>query len=228
MNYEYVLKRHTERVGALSVELQCLESLDRTIDTLFEHLQRSGREADLERLCPYFGVVWPSARGLAGALEELGHSVLAGKRVLEIGCGLAVPAFVAASLGGRVTATDFHPEVPRFLERNRALNADVQIDYLELNWSSADQSGEFDWVIGSDILYERQQPELVARTLQSTLKPGGRALIADPARPYLQVFVDEMRKKGFIENTSVRRVPDTDSKGTKDIFIIEFSRGTEV
>src|SRR6185295_10916368 len=125
------------------------------------------RAEELERdLCPYFGVVWPAARALAEELARRGEA-LAGKTVLELGCGLALPALVAVKLGARVTATDLHPDVPAFLARNLALNelAPDALEYLELDWRTCDLARRFDYVVGSDILYEAGHPAPVARAL---------------------------------------------------------------
>lgn len=211
---DYKLKRSTEQIGALEIVIETLEDLDQTIDDLFDALKETGRENLLEELCPYFGVVWPSARALARAVERRADS-LAGRAILEIGCGLALPSLVAARLGARVTATDFHPEVPRFLKRNLEANS-VHLDYRHLSWREpgALAGSRFDEVIGSDILYESYQPAQVARVLSEQLAPGGRALIADPGRPYLQGFVDEMKRIGMTAHVIAEG----------EIFLLEFQQ----
>ena len=208
------------RFGLERLQVECLESLDQTIDSLFDALQETGNEALLEELCPYFGQVWPSARALTQHLCELRDRFQwRGQRVLELGCGLAIPSLLLARFGAHVVATDFHPEVPRFLERNRALNGNAPVDFLSLNWQTFESRiGEFDWVIGSDILYERQHPEWVARAFCRQLSPGTRVVLADPARPYLQNFVDEMtRQSGRRCETRVERLPSG-----QDIFLLTF------
>jgi 2-polyprenyl-3-methyl-5-hydroxy-6-metoxy-1,4-benzoquinol methylase len=104
-----------------SIQLELLENLNATIDQVFEILEKEGRPELLEVLCPYFGVVWPSARALTEVLSR-GQFIDPGMRTLEVGCGLAIPALTLARNGIPVEATDYHPEVPRFLERNRLLN----------------------------------------------------------------------------------------------------------
>jgi predicted nicotinamide N-methyase len=221
MRVDYPLKRETERIGALELRIESLADLNRTIDDLFAELEKSGDTALLEELCPYFGVIWPSARALASALSEQA-SALQGRTVLEVGCGLALPSLVAARLGARVTATDWHPEVERFLVANARLNS-VELKYLRLDWQK-DHSrlGQYDWIVGSDILYEKQHPPIVAETLARHLTPGGRILVADPARPYLQAFADEMRSRGFNAETEIRTAHDTPAP--KDIFVLSFRR----
>lgn len=229
---EYKLKRQIERVGDLEVPLSCLENLNETIDRLFEALSEKGDASLLETLCPYFGTIWPSARALAETMvEEFPRT--SGATVLEVGCGLALPGIVAARLGAKVTATDFHPEVPRFLEANLAANAILpeSFRYVRVDWKALESEpegsetdggvGRFDWVIASDVLYERQHAEQVARIVTRHVKPGGRIVLADPARPYLQNFVDEMRRQGFVGKTAIRKVAD--DPVPKEIFVLSFT-----
>jgi len=221
MKFNYALKQRRERVGALELEVQCIEDLNRTIDELFGHLGDSQDTELLESLCPYFGVIWPSARALAGLLERE-RTALAGARVLEVGCGLALPSLVAAKLGAQVTATDFHPDVPEFLKLNLELNAlQSRVNYVRMNWQQDTlEPAGFDWVIGSDILYERKHPEPVASALRRHIRPGGRVIVADPARSYLQLFADEMKRQGFSYRSEIVTVPD--DPVAKDVFLLEF------
>lgn len=221
--FEFSLKQQQESFettqGSVVLTIECLENLDRTIDSLFEWLQKESKENLLEELCPYFGVIWPSARALASLLASQSGD-LRGQKILEIGCGLAIPSLLASKLGAEVIATDFHPEVPRFLERNCHLNQISKLQYIALDWrvSALDEAEKFDWVIGSDILYERQQPALVAEVMAKYLKKGGMGVLADPGRPYLQVFADEMEKKGLHYDTQIMTVWDLPQN--KDIFLL--------
>ncbi len=221
--FEYRLKTMQLRIGARDYAIRCLESMDGTIDDLFDYLKKDGRESMLEDLCPYFGVVWPAGLGLALRLAEEGPR-LRGAKLLEIGCGLALPSLVVAGLGADIVATDMHPAVPEFLERNLALNGIAALRYETLNWIEEDvgaRLGRFDLVVGSDILYERRHLAEVPRAILRCLAPGGRAIVSDPGRPYLQDFVCEMERAGFLSHTEVRAVPENDGK-VREVFVIEF------
>src|SRR5215210_7884148 len=58
-------------------------------------------------IAPYWAVLWRSGVALA---RELGGEELGGRRVVELGCGLAAPSMVAARAGAVVLATDHDGE----------------------------------------------------------------------------------------------------------------------
>jgi 2-polyprenyl-3-methyl-5-hydroxy-6-metoxy-1,4-benzoquinol methylase len=222
LNYE--TKQVKVRVGGDVLTVECIRDLNKTIDDLFEVLEKQGNPDLLEELCPYFGVIWPSAQGLVEYMATLFPVRFEELRVLEVGCGLALPSLYLAKKGAHVTATDFHPEVPTFLSKNIELNQVKNLRFENMNWTESflPKQHLYHWVIGSDILYEKQHPEPVARALASYVKPGGKILLADPARPYLQRFSDAMKELGFSEKSTIVRV--SDDIGMKDIFVLSFTR----
>ncbi len=150
-------------------------------------------------MCPYFGTLWPAGRILAQYLSE--NPLPTESEILEVGCGLAVPSLYLARRGLRVAATDLHPDVPLFLERNRKLNQLEQPKFLSLDWRSVESAGgaskTWDLVIASDVLYDKTQPESLLQFLCRTVAPGGRAIIADPGRTYVEGFFDSAAQRGF-------------------------------
>jgi len=228
MSVSYERKVVRERFGELELVIETLADLDEAVDELLRRTEEHPDELEHD-LCPYFGVVWPAARALAGALAQRGRE-LAGKSVLELGCGLALPALIAAKLGARVTATDLHPDVPAFLARNLELNdlGPESLEYLEHDWRTTPLARRFELVVGSDVLYEAGHPAPVARALADHVAPGGRILLADPGRAYLQACLDELARLGFRARDEVVRVadPSLDRAGdarTREVFLIELS-----
>jgi predicted nicotinamide N-methyase len=220
----YRLKTEQLKLQNDCLSITSLADLNETIDQLFVELEKTGNTSLLEELCPYFGCIWPSARALCNYLEFSSvRAQIKNSSVLEIGCGLALPSLLCAKLGARVTATDFHPEVPEFLAINREQNQISNLDYRRLDWrNGGNELGYFDWILGSDVLYEKEHSLILARAISNHLSPHGRAVITDPARPYLQTFVDAMKSQGFDSRTTVQNIPDTPQN--KEIFLIEFSR----
>lgn len=220
-----------KKINVLGLSITSLKDLDESIDTLCEFFGEADQDKTLaEEYCPYFGVLWEAGIGLSQYLLELNTKTpLAHKKILEIGCGLALPSFVVTRLGGDIIATDFHADVPLFLELNQK-NNQIQFPYRVMNWRDEIERtktdlGLFDYVVGSDILYESQHPKQVAEALIAFLKPGGKIILSDPGRAYIQKFITSMNECGYKENftTQVVKAEHTNRNQSKDIFIFEFS-----
>jgi predicted nicotinamide N-methyase len=235
--YEYELRHTVESFGPLSLEVFCLASLDQTIDDLFDILNRQGTPELLETLCPYFGTVWPAARALTEELLALDARtpLRTTPRILELGCGLALPSIAAALKGARPVATDCHPDIEAFLELNVQANLKAnlegsRIDYRPLDWRNPEQLGplgKFDWVVASDVLYEKAQPALVARSIRESLQSSqSHYILTDPGRPYLQEFADEAKRLGLSCEIKTRTVADPGAEmpqvigRTRDVFVL--------
>lgn len=213
-------KRCEERISDRTYVFDSLQDLDRSFDDAFAVLDARGEAHLLEELCPYFGVLWPSAVVLAKLLAE---RPMNGQRVLEIGCGLALPSMVAAAAGAIVLATDTHPATKIFLEHNLQLNElESHVGFLKLDWRNFDRNsiGEFDLIIGSDLLYDLKQPLILANFLVALKCPKTEIIIVDPDRPYRQDFCNAMQEKG-VELTNLSKVPLTD-QGSVGATIMTF------
>ncbi len=120
--------RHTVAIGDVAVTIETPPDLDALLD------RAAARDPQAVDGIPYSAILWPAARGLAEHLWRR-RETLPGARVVELGCGLGLPSILAAKLGARVTATDFHPETGDWLLRNAALNG-VALDYRQLDWNT--------------------------------------------------------------------------------------------
>lgn len=213
-------------MSVLDFEMTTIRDLDESIDILCDHFGEEDQDQSLaEEHCPYFGVLWEAGIGLS---QFLTPSMCEGRKILEIGCGLALPSFVASRFGGNVIATDFHVDVPLFLEKNQAVNK-IKFDYEVMNWRSEiehtkNSLGTFDLVLGSDILYESQHPLQVAKALIAFLNPGGTIILSDPGRAYIQKFVSSMRELGYPEEMKTVKVNGklTQKQIEREIFLFEF------
>ncbi len=143
-----------------------------------------------------FGHVWPCGRMLAEAMSR--HDV-GSRRVLEVGCGLALSSLVLRRRGIDVTASDIHPLAEVFLAYNAALNDLPSVPYRTLEWSVPNPAlGRYDLVIASDVLYERGHVDLLVALLQRHAAPGAEVLIADPGRGNSAHFTRGLREQGYV------------------------------
>jgi len=130
----------------------------------------------------YAAYTWPCARLLAHwVLSEL--ACLAGKTVLELGAGTALPGLVAAFCGARVTLTDLDDAALRAARAGVKLNglscACVPLGWGD--WAALAALPSADLVLGSDVLYDSGHFDLLLATVAELLrrgKPGARFVTA--------------------------------------------------
>ncbi len=135
---------------------------------------------------PLFGLVWPSAQKMADLMQTW---PLHNLRILEIGCGLALASLVIHRRLGNITASDCHPYTQRFLSANLLLNALPMMAYQSGHWGRDNPLlGEFDLIIGSDVLYERDHPAQLADFIQRHAAQHAQVLIIDPNRGQRSAF----------------------------------------
>ncbi len=127
---------------------------------------------------PYWAELWPSGLALARALPER----LDGLSVVELGCGLGIPALTAATRGATVTALDWAGGALELLSENAARNG-IELRAVHADWRAF--SGSFDLALGADLLYERRNVDALAALLPS-LAP--LVLLAEPGRPHAAEF----------------------------------------
>jgi predicted nicotinamide N-methyase len=150
---------------------------------------------------PLFGVLWPSGVELAARLAQ--RPVNPAERILEIGCGLALPSLVAHRRGANVTASDNHPLAEAFLQHNAALNGLPPLRYRHADWRAdapplaGAVQGEFDLIVGSDLLYERDAQGDAAAFIARHAAPAAEVWIVDPDRGNRPAFNRALAALGF-------------------------------
>jgi predicted nicotinamide N-methyase len=199
---EYDMVSTVEKIGSFPIHLHSIRNMDQALDAICKKYEPKTpeEESQLLDLCPYFAQVWPSARGLALFLSER-KKQFNKRQGIEVGCGLGLPAIVASQIGASMTATDFHPDVDYWLNKNAALNQ-TKISYLQWDWTDQNPGpgitfGKYDFVLASDVLYEKQHPEFLVRALSRLVKPGGSVYLSDPGRAYLDRALLEFKKLAF-------------------------------
>lgn len=160
-----------------------------------------------EEFLPYWAELWPSGVTLARAL--CGRA-LGGAHVLELGCGLGIPALVAALGGAAVLATDWSPDAVSLLRRNAARNG-ARLEAAVSSWTAPARELEgaaWDLILAADVLYERRNADLLLGLLP---RLGGEVLLADPGRPHLRGFLElaratwQVEREGTVYRLSRRR-----------------------
>ncbi len=163
-----------------------------------------------ERL-PYWAELWPSAVALA---RHISKEDFAGRRVVELGCGVGLPSMVALAHGARVAATDHYTAALDFTRYNARANLGLEPETRLLDWHAPEIEGLglFDLVLAADVLYEPRNVPALAALIPTLLAPGGETLLADPRRKNALIFLEKMQEKGFRSSTVKCLVPSGERK----------------
>ncbi len=170
-----------------------------------------------------FGQVWPAGRLLA---DTMGRVDIAGKRILEIGCGIGLASLVLMRRGADVVASDVHPLTEGFLAYNAALNGLPALHYRHMRWDEALPTlGDFDMIIASDVLYERDHAELVAGVVSRHARPRAEVFVTDPGRGNSGMFTRLLASHGFDVRESHPAMEGDDGE-TRRGRLLHYRRGT--
>lgn len=179
------------RFGERELHVRALSDLQQ-YDDAGGHAERAGISSAQWSL---FGHVWPAGGLLAEAMSR--HPV-AGKRILELGCGLGLASLVLQQRGADVLATDHHPLAETFLRENATLNGLPPVPYRNLQWTVAEPDlGRFDLIIGSDILYERGHAAQLAPVLERHANASAEIVVADPGRGNSALLTRALAAQGY-------------------------------
>ncbi len=201
--------------------------MDIHIRTLRDALQFEDINGEAQKLgissatWPLFGVVWPASQVLARLMLDY-H--VDGKRVLEVGCGIALASLILNQRLADITATDYHPEAEGFLVHNVKLNHGKKIPFVRTGWADLDDDlGKFDLIIGSDILYEVEHVNLLSAFINRHARSHCHVIIVDPRRGHHAKFSKKMAGLGYA--CSKEKINHTNCPGKSVICqVLTFSR----
>jgi 2-polyprenyl-3-methyl-5-hydroxy-6-metoxy-1,4-benzoquinol methylase len=195
----------TETIHGAGADLQMRSLLDR------QQFHDPGGDAEALGISsatwPLFGLLWPTGRVLAHAMVSF---EIKGRRILELGCGLALASLVIHRRGGNITASDCHPLTEAFLLENLRLNDLPAMKYQTGLWDRRNPAlGRFDLIIGSDLLYDRDQPQSLSQFIDRHSGSDVEVMIGDPDRANHGSFSRKMGVLGYSHTqTRVSALPD--------------------
>jgi 2-polyprenyl-6-hydroxyphenyl methylase/3-demethylubiquinone-9 3-methyltransferase len=131
---------------------------------------------------------WWDPRGEFRPLHELnplrlgwidGHAALAGKRVLDVGCGGGILSEAMARLGAEVTGIDLS-EKPLRVAQLHLLESGVSVSYELVSAEELSQTNpeQFDVVTCMELLEHVPEPASTVAACARLLKPGGKAFFS--------------------------------------------------
>ena len=188
---QYPTLVETLRLGALAIEFTRVADPDRILESLEQAAAGSAGRGSWQ---PYWAQAWDSARVVA---ERLQGEDLRGRRILDLGCGLGLTGAVAAAQGGRVTLVDAAPPALLFARLN-CWPWRSRVRVRRLDWRCQRLPGQrFDWIVGSDILYDREDWAYLERFWREHFAPRGRLLLGEPGRGVGEPFPGWLERAGW-------------------------------
>lgn len=144
-------------------------------------------------------MIWPSATRELCKFLVAHRSCLEGHDVIELGCGLGVVGMFSARLGAQALLTDGSDDAVNTARRNIELNdLTGQVRCIRMKWSSNPDLKGYDCslnsmlILGSELLYLRQQLEPLVKTIHSLLSQSGSSGIC--------LLSHEVREKRLYSN----------------------------
>ena len=143
---------------------------------------------------PYWAEIWPSAVGLASYIQKCNFK---GKKILELGSGLGLAGVASGLSNGTVTFSDYEQEALNFCKLNAEINGleDYRVNFLD--WTDIKELESYDIIIAADVIYEKEQQELILNILNSFLSVGGKFYLAEPNRKIAFDFFNLIKNNGF-------------------------------
>ena len=162
-----------------------------------EELLQQALDGEAKGSCdwdPYWGLLWAAAPKTAEVILQ--HRWQKPLRSMELGCGVGVAGIAALMAGLDVTFADHAADAVRMAQSNAAQNGFSDAAGLMFDWQHP-PAEQFDFIFGSDILYDSAGHEPLLQTLKSMLSPGGEVWIGDAGRINAPRFVEQAIKAGW-------------------------------
>lgn len=176
-----------------------------------------------------FGLLWPSGSRLAERMAL--RPVNSKERILELGCGLGLASLVGHRRGANITASDCHPLAGEFLRENLRLNHLSPMNYQHGHWgqhAAQEQdpavSSKFDLIIGSDILYERDEQGDLANYIHQHLEDRAEVWVVDPNRGNRAHFHRNMAAQGFALSEEALHISATETEAAYNGRMLTYLR----
>jgi 2-polyprenyl-3-methyl-5-hydroxy-6-metoxy-1,4-benzoquinol methylase len=136
---------------------------------------------------PLWAKIWDASLILADELAGL--STHPGTTFVEIGCGIGLVGVVAASFGHDVTMTEYDPHALAFARANALLNGLAELRVMPLDWNQPAPDENYDFIIGSEIIYHERDFDPIRGVFERLLKPGGEIILCAEMRKTNMVFL---------------------------------------
>lgn len=175
--------------GRRTVSILQVENIEALVD------RATLLRGDDPREPPYWAYLWTGAVELARWIDT--EHALAGRRALDLGCGLGLVGVVAALNGAEVTFLDREAEALKFAAANAHRNDVRSVVFRQGDFTRDRIGGRFDVILGAEVLYDRDSFAPLVRFLDHHMAPGGTVLLADARRMGTAAFYADLEASGY-------------------------------
>ena len=110
--------------------------------------------------------------------------------------------------------TEHNPDALQFARANAHINNCSHLPVFDLDWNQPNLKGQFDYIVGSEITYQREELKSLLELFKTYLKPTGKIILAAEMRKTSAELYDQFRttfninvhKKILRSNSEEKRV----------------------
>ncbi|MEO0899907.1 MAG: 50S ribosomal protein L11 methyltransferase [Bacteroidota bacterium] len=194
MGGRFELDHFELEIGGRTYSLATVTNVDDLLDELIQ--KGPGDQAFKDEQIPYWADLWHASIGLTRWIEE-GKVVVAGQKVLEIGCGLGLCGIAAAFQGAEVVLTDYLPDALLLARYNWLLNHSIEPDCRLLDWRQPKVEWKSDILLASDVAYEERALHPLVNTFKTMTTQNGSIWLSEPGRKFAKPWINQILDFGF-------------------------------
>ena len=194
--FGFVIQSH--RIGELNLKVAQIDRIDDMVKEIYPDALTKHGDA------PVWLLTWPGSFALAEYL--LNNYSMEGKRVLELGCGTAATGIALERAGAKVVCTDYDPLALEMARYNARLNGCREISMCMLDWYSPEIEGQFDLIVGSEVVYFEKTFDSIINVLKKYSNPKGVIILSDQLRPQMISFLEKCTESGFMYHNDKQMV----------------------
>lgn len=214
--YEFVSEKI--QVEDIELEIYRIKDTDSLLDELIE--KGEAHEDVQDERIPYWADLWPSAIAMGVFLRKHSHLV-EGKKVLEIGCGIALSAMVAKSCGAKVTISDYLPDALELAAYNWKANFGEVPTCLQLDWREPSPEYASEVLLAADVAYEERAFQPLLKAFPILLQKGAHLILSEPGRPIAHAFLTSLEKLGFSYQKEIIRISYRNMLTAVNIYLLQ-------
>lgn len=179
-------------IGERTVALTTAEDIEDLIERI------TSKQFMLDERLPYWAELWHSAVALGKFLHER-PLLLAGKEVLDIGCGLGLEGIAAARYCKSITFADYDENALLAAEYNALLNGAAEAAEFSLLDFREKPQRTWPLIIAADIIYENRFIAPLLEFLHFAMPDDGMFIVAEPNRLVAEEFFASLERMGYVQ-----------------------------